>query len=55
MFYKILVAVDTSKVNKHVFSRSVELAKLMGAQLNVLHVLKFASIQKGIQESRLRM
>lgn len=39
MFHKILAAVDTSKVNKHVLSRAVELAKLMDAQLNVLHVL----------------
>ncbi|MBW4623856.1 MAG: universal stress protein [Cyanosarcina radialis HA8281-LM2] len=39
MFHKILAAVDTSKVNKHVFSRAVELAKLTDAQLNVLHVL----------------
>lgn len=39
MFHKILAAVDTSKVNQHVLSRAVELAKLRGAQLNVLHVL----------------
>lgn len=39
MFHKVLTAVDTSKVNKHVLSKAVELAKLTGAQLNVLHVL----------------
>lgn len=39
MFHKILTAVDTSKVNKYVFRKALELAKLTNAQLNVLHVL----------------
>jgi len=39
MFHKILVAVDTSKVNKYVFGKAMTLAKLTDAQLNVLHVL----------------
>jgi nucleotide-binding universal stress UspA family protein len=39
MFHKILAAVDTSKVNRHVLDRAVELAKLTGAQLNIVHVL----------------
>ncbi|AFZ38209.1 UspA domain-containing protein (plasmid) [Stanieria cyanosphaera PCC 7437] len=39
MFDKIIAAVDTSKVNKHVFSKALELAKLTGAQLKILHVL----------------
>lgn len=39
MFHKILAAVDTSKVSRHVLDRAVELTKLTGAQLNILHVL----------------
>lgn len=39
MFHKILAAVDTSKVNKHVLDRAIDLAKLTDGQLNVLHVL----------------
>jgi nucleotide-binding universal stress UspA family protein len=39
MFHKILAAVDTSKVHKYVFGKALALAKLTGAQLNVLHVL----------------
>lgn len=39
MFHKILVAIDTSEFGKYVFDAALNLAKLTGASLMLLHVL----------------
>ena len=39
MFNKILVAIDTSDMSKHVFDEAVSLAKINNANLMLLHVL----------------
>ncbi|SRR5579883_1932978 len=38
MFHKILVAVDNSEMDRHVFDEAVSLAKLMNTRLMLLHV-----------------
>ena len=39
MFHKILVAVDHTEMDRHVFNETVSLAKAMNARLMLLHVL----------------
>ncbi len=39
MFHKILVAIDSSKIGKHVFDEALSIAKATGASLMLLHVL----------------
>ncbi len=45
MFHKILVAMDTSAIGKSVFAEALDLAKVTGASLMLLHVL--SSEEKG--------
>lgn len=39
MFHKILVAIDKSEMSQHVFDEAVSLAKVLCAELKLLHVL----------------
>jgi nucleotide-binding universal stress UspA family protein len=39
MFHKILVAMDSSEIGKHVFDEAVSLAKALSSSLMLLHVL----------------
>jgi nucleotide-binding universal stress UspA family protein len=39
MFHKILVAVDDTEMDRHVFDEAVSIAKVMNARLMLLHVL----------------
>lgn len=42
MFHKILVPLDTTDVNEHILNAAIALAKGMGAELHLLHVLSDA-------------